>query len=218
MNALKFVINGIFKKENKDMNKQAVITEGYHYARNRHKPVNMFNLNKKLYDSIIESRTKYLKKAMDLTQEEAEYKTKHVYPIQRRFIEEVLLHVAKTKLKCKLVKHPLYFRTDKQDIAWGDKVYPKDIYEIHPDLLKKSTYYPGDTFDLIRGMKVLNDKNKNKVLATALKKLKTLNEYNDADKRTLRKMKRIGDQYIEGQLWVPYDIEGNKIIPKKRRM
>jgi len=64
-------------------------------------------------------------------------------------------------------------------------------------------------------MKVLTDENKNEALATALKKLKTLDEYNAADKRTLRKMKRKGDQYVEGQIWVPYKIEGNNIVPKK---
>jgi len=91
----------------------ATITEGYHYARNGHKPVNMLNLNKKLYDSVIASRTKYLKKVMNLTQEEAEYRSTQVYPNQRRFIEKLLLQVAKTKLKGKLVKHPLYFRKNR---------------------------------------------------------------------------------------------------------
>jgi len=47
-------------------------------------------------------------------------------------------------------------------------------------------------------------------------RLKTLKEYNSADGRTLRIRKRQGpDSYIEGQMWAPYDIEGNNIVPKK---
>ncbi len=193
--------------------KQAsAITEGYHYARGGYEPSNMLNLPEDEQKKLMAWRVKQILKDDPNASEERMAAREARYMASRIQLEKLLREVAKKKLGEKTVEHPLYFRTDKVDKAWGHKMSAKGRYEIHPDLLDQATYHRGDSFDLLR--KSNDDEALLKELVA--KDVLTKAELDSADKRKLRMLKREYGNYTEGQLWAPYKIEGNMVVPVKQ--
>lgn len=180
------------------MCKQA--TKGYHYTKGGHMPANMLNLPKEEREA-----------AMQWYREHTPDKNSDRYLRDRRRLEAAMLLVARRKLGDKVkVKHPLYFRTDYDTRGWGGTSMPKDsIYEIDEDLLKHSTFSPGDSFDYLR-----RERHGDVPLKELLKTLMTKKELEGAG--DLDMLPRKTGNYVEGQLWSPFSIRNGKIVKEGR--
>jgi len=189
--------------------KEVKISQGIHYAKDGTLPANMFNLSKKTQKEIYNEYKKQL--TGQSVSDQLATKRTDKYITDRKLMERLLKEIATDKLGKDIVEHPLYFRTDDTDVAWGDKINTKSKYRIHPDLLDSATYYPGDSFDAMRGA----SGNEDVIRKELMSRLLTRKNYNNRDGRTLRLKKRKHGNYIEGQLWAPYDIVNNEIVPKQ---
>jgi len=178
------------------LNKQAI--KGYHYSR-KGTPGNFLNFKKKDKDKVL---LDYKKHTPDNDSDR--------YLRDRVKLETLLYATAKAKLDNKdMVKHPLYFRTDKIKEGWGTDV-TKRQYTIDPELLDKATYSPGDSFDYLK-----KAKEKKTDLKQELKTLMTLDELKKKKKK-IKTLDREHGNYIEGQLWAPYEIKGKKLVPLEK--
>ena len=173
----------------------------YHYAKDGYAPSNMLEFN--------EEKQKQILKAM----QQGGFKRTDDYLEKRKLVEKRLHEVAANTLGDKVkTNHPLYFRVGKDQGLWN-----KDSkeYKIDPKLLNKATFITGDSFDYIR-----KSENSKKSLRSLL--YDAVETASDLRKKSPEEIKnpdflydRKGKNYIEGHLWVPWKVDGNKIIEDK---
>jgi len=178
------------------MDKTAKV-EGYHYGRGGKLPGNFLDMPPEEQEQVLQ-----------WYKEHTPDKNTDRYKQDRVRLEKALREEAVKKLGDKVqLKHPLYFRTDKQKKAWGHDIKSTQVYPIDEELLQASTFSPGDSFDYLR-----RERHNKSNLSEEVKTLMTLVELRKAGK--LDMLPRLTGNYVEGQVWAPYELKDGKIIAK----
>lgn len=186
--------------------KKAAEVKAYHYSKDGKPPMNILNYSDEEQKRILkEMRKDGFSRGND-------------YIKIRKFVERALAQEAKDKLGDKVrVEHPLYFRIGKDKNNWGSAGSHVE-YKVDPEALKYCTFTIGDSFDYLRRYQHQSGKKslpeiirEGMVLKKDLSKMapKDLTDANPNMKE------RKGGNYIEGQLWAPYKVYGNKIVLDK---
>lgn len=136
------------------------------------------------------------------------------YLKDRVALEKVLRQKAIERLGEEAVelKHPLYFvvNANKTTSKFLPTNSEKNEFPIDPSLLERSTFTAGDSFDIHR-----RKKKEGGTLAQHAN-LYTLEEVKRNIKKLYKDMlPREHGNYIEGQLWAPYETKGGAVFPKE---
>ena len=183
--------------------KKAAEVKAYHYSKDGKPPMNILNYSDDEQKRILKDMRKN------------GFSRGNDYTATRKKMEKALEALAKEKLGDKVkVDHPLYFRIGKDKNNWGSADSHVE-YKIDPEALKHCTFTLGDSFDYLRR------RGPNKTLKEALAEGVLLKK--DLAKMTPKELterndyilSRKGGNYIEGQLWAPHKVEGNKIVLDK---
>lgn len=159
---------------------------GYHYSKDGKYPENILNYSPEKQKEILQGMAS---NGDDRGED---------YVKRRKEKEKELLVKAKKLVDFVKVRHPLYFRVNKDvNGEWGGDGYTE--YKIDKDLMEKATYTIGDSLK-----------------PSSKPRLFTFDEIRkrvgkDAEAVTVD-LKGKDGKYIEGQIWVPYKLEGKTIV------
>ena len=179
-----------------EFRKTAAEISGYHYTPEGRHPENILNYYESKQEEIVSNM-----------------KGRHLgYLDNRKLMDSRLYDAAREKLGDKIrTEHPLYFRVGKDPNNWKGGDYTE--FKLDDKLLRKATYTLGDSFNSLRSFRRGGIKNLKQELTT------TTMSYSDLKKMDQKEIdahpnmaEGKGGNYIEGQLWVPWKLEGKTIV------
>jgi hypothetical protein len=207
-----------FSVELSKLGKASSLT-GYHYARSGGPPANMLNLS-----------PSERKQILKWYEEHSYDKNAKRYLRDRIALEKALKTIAEKKLGKVETEHPLYFQLGKARVKDRFDESGAGEYKIHPDLLARSTFSPGDSFDFLRMLErtrplrkgekhapIKGPPDATQLLREVEAGLMSKEELERKGIKNIPIWQRPHGNYIEGQVWAPYAVKGKQIVPLEKK-
>lgn len=201
------------------LEKRGSLPLAYHYARSGGLPANMLNLPP------LER-----KQILKWYEEHSYDKNAKRYLRDRIALEKALKTIAEKKLGKVEMEHPLYFQLGKAKVKDRFDETGASEYKIHPDLLARSTFSPGDSFDFLRMLErtrplrkgekhapIKGPPDPKQLLREVEAGLMSKEELERKGVKNVPIWERPHGNYIEGQVWAPYAVKGKQIVPLEKK-